>query len=129
MDALPDKLKKATALQKIVDSAKPAKKELDELKFKIQMDMTKLGSSKMDPIDGYYALKVVTSTRMIEHPDELEDWFDMQDDITIDEYLTFDRTKILALADQIMEQDGEILPGIEVATTERVDIKQVKGKK
>lgn len=129
MDSLTEKLKKAAALQKIVDEAKPAKKELDELKFEIQMDMTTLGSSKMDPVDGYYALKVATSTRTIEDPTALGDWFDMQDDRLIEEYLTFDRTKILALADQIMEQDGEILPGIEVSTVERVDIKKTKGKK
>ncbi len=62
-ETLPDKLKRASALQAAIDTTKPLKKELDALKFEIMLAMIESGDDKKSPVDGYYALKVTTNTR------------------------------------------------------------------
>jgi predicted transcriptional regulator len=126
--SLQDKLKRASELQKQIDSVKTATAELKELKFDILLEMNPMGVDKMAAVDGYYALKVATSKRYIENPEALQDWI-LANELSIDDYMDFNSTKVLELADEIMEKDGEILPGIEISTVERVDIKAVKGKK
>lgn len=122
------KLARAAELQTIVDAAKEAKKELEPLRFELLQDMIAEGSTKKAPVGGYYALYVQTPKRYVENPEVVLGWLEAND-YNVDAYKELSSGKVLKLADEVLEADGEVLPGLGVDVAERIDIKRYKEKK
>ncbi len=107
----------------------PLEDELDELKFKVMAHMKTSLSDRTKPVDGYFLTFTAKPRLVISNPMELEDWLKANGYKAKDYSITgIDPSKVKAIAETAKAKDGEIIPGIEFATTEFVSVLKEKKK-
>lgn len=109
------------------DGLKPLKEFEGEVKFELLMAMQKAQMGRSDPQDGYYAVKVVTSSTKIDEADKVMAALNELGE-NVDDYLALDEKKVVAKAEAILAETGEILPGLTVSTRTHITLNEVKEK-
>jgi hypothetical protein len=122
------KIERAAQLQAELDKTKPIEQELKGLKYDIQEDMQALGSRRTDPMAGYYGLRTITKTLRVTDPDATARWLEENTMDARDYYTkpTLDEKAIAKLQVEVLDRDGELIPGTEEVETESFSLRRAK---
>ena len=104
---------------------KPISEALDIAKADLLLEMKQAKSKRTDTIDGYYVIRAERKSVVIADAGAVEDWLKDQG-LNLDEYYKLDEKRVKATAESAMKEDGEIVPGIAVNTSEYLTIKDGK---
>jgi hypothetical protein len=86
-------------------------------------DMQKVGSKRTEAHSGYYAIRAIRANVSVTDPNTVAKWL-LDNDFPLDEYQKLDETRVKALADSKLKEDGEIIPGLETTETEYITLKK-----
>lgn len=131
MTALETNLARLAELKVIIDAAKDARQEFDAVKNEVAVELTAMGSDKTKPYAGVYATISRKTVPWISDSEELLHWF-IQNDYPERDYMTDpqpDLEKIAQVATEVLEEGGEIIPGLDFRTVESLSVRTVKEKK
>lgn len=124
---LEQKLEQLSQLKQQVELAKGIRKEYDDLRIDVQYTMLAAGMDKTKPVAGVYALISRTEEVIVEDEDKLFDWLE-ENVADLDLYMPRkpNMDAIKAKAAEVLETDGELIPGIKMNTRETVNIRAAK---
>lgn len=122
------KLQRLAELTEAINATKPLKEELDGLKFEIMEEMITRKSKRTEVIDGfsYYVVRAERKSVSIASPRKIVNWIKKQDNLKLEEFLKLDTDKVKLLADKVLKEDGEFLPGVESTNTEYISVRKEK---
>lgn len=101
---------------------KPLIEELEITKIALIQTMQQSKSKRTEAVDGYYVVRAERKTLNITDDSAVTEW--LQDNgFDLGEYFKLDSARVKAAAESAMKENGEIIPGIEVNSTEYLTVK------
>lgn len=101
---------------------KPLATELEQAKLDLMTAMQQGKSKRTETVNGYYVIRAERKTVAIADQGAVEGWL-VDNGHDLDQYKKLDTTRVKAAAESAMKENGEIVPGIEVNSTEYLTIK------
>lgn len=101
---------------------KPLAEELEQTKFELMTAMQQVRSKRTETVNGYYVIRAERKIVNIADQAAVEDWL-TGNGFDINDYKKLDTTRVKAAAESAMKENGEIVPGIDVISTEYLTIK------
>lgn len=101
---------------------KPLVDELEGLKLAVMSQMQAQRSKRTESMGGYYVVRAERKGVQITDEGEVMKWL-VENGLALDDYLKLDPTRVKGAVESAMKETGEIVPGVEVTTTEYVSIK------
>jgi hypothetical protein len=118
-------LARAAELRAEIDKLKPLKDEMEHVRFRIQTAMAQNHSKRTDPVHGLFAVRSEKKTLVIRDEDEVIAWLSANDFDPTD-YLKLDNSMVTKIAEGVLKQDGELIPGTDMQYTEYITLKTEK---
>jgi hypothetical protein len=112
-----------TQLSPLEAQMKPLITELEQTKLELIEAMREGRSKRTESIGGYYAIRA--ERKNINITDELvvRNWLG-DNGFNINDYYKLDTARVKSTAESALKENGEIVPGIEVSSTEYLTIKE-----
>lgn len=126
---LQSNIEAAARVQKLIKGLEKSmgelKQELEGYKTAILSEMQRTNSKRTDTFDGYYVTRSIRSTPMVTDSSQLEDWM-VSNDLNPEEYKKFDSSRVILMANSLLKETGELIPGIETNSTEYLSFRSDK---
>jgi hypothetical protein len=104
---------------------KPLVTELEQTKLELIEAMREGRSKRTESINGYYAIRAERKNINITDESAVSDWL-AENDFDLSEYYKLDTVRVKSAAESALKETGELVPGIEVSSTEYLTIKETK---
>lgn len=109
------------------EALKPLKEFETEVKHDLMVAMQDASNRRTDPVNGYYALRKVTTKYQVVDAPALVRWLEANGE-DVESYYTLDTKKVEAKCEAIIQETGEIIPGTLAVNSEHVSLQEDKGK-
>lgn len=111
-----------TQLAPLEAQMKPLIDELEVTKIALIQAMQQSKSKRTEAVDGYYVVRAERKSLSITDDSAVTEW--LQDNgFELGEYFKLDTTRVKAAAESALKETGELVPGIEVNSTEYLTVK------
>lgn len=104
---------------------KPLLDELEAVKFAIMAHMQATRSKRTEAVNGFYVVRAERKNVNIADEELVTSWL-LDQGFDLSEYTKLDTTRVKSAAESAMKENGEIVPGVEVSSTEYLTIKEAK---
>lgn len=104
---------------------KPVKAALDVAKAELMDYMVSTGSERTKAVHGFFAVRAERITQKVVDPKAVEAWLESEG-FDMEEYMRLDETRVKAIAESALKNDGLYIPGFATESTEYLTIRGEK---
>lgn len=111
-----------TQLAPLEAQMKPLIEELEVTKIALIQAMQQSKSKRTEAVDGYYVVRAERKTVNITDEPAVTEWL-QENEFDLSEYFKMDTVRVKAAAESALKETGELIPGVEVSSTEYLTVK------
>ncbi len=106
-------------------SLKPVQAALDVAKTELMDYMVSTGSKRTEAVNGIFVVRAERITQKVADPKTVEAWLESEG-FDMEEYMKLDETRVKAIAESALKNEGVYIPGFVTESNEYLTIRSAK---